>query len=135
MEYKTRELDGARLNQAVAHALGYRYEVVIDRDVVGPHTQPTLYFSICMAVVNNRLRTFSPAYDWGDGGPIIANNRISLACVSSVDDGVRWEASTTGGLCVCSERDDNMEREGAAPLIAAMRAFVVSSVGETISLP
>lgn len=66
--------------------------------------------------------------NWAQGGPIIEREKIGLHCGDGtwgVDNGV-WEASHP--KCLYVER-------GATPLIAAMRVYVASQLGEEIELP
>ncbi len=64
-----------------------------------------------------------PAYstDWTKGGPIIEREELSrLRCYGTN----QWEC--LNGEIVC---------EGATPLIAAMRCYVASKLGEEITVP
>ena len=59
--------------------------------------------------------------DWAEGGPIIEREELSrLRCYGTN----QWEC--LNGEIVC---------EGATPLIAAMRCYVASKLGEEITLP
>jgi hypothetical protein len=64
--------------------------------------------------------------DWAQGGPIIEREGISVAYIDdNIADGA-WFASTVGG-------DENTE--GPTPLIAAMRCYVASKLGDNIDTP
>lgn len=68
--------------------------------------------------------TFRPSFNWGQGGPIMERERIS---VWPFDD-VTWRA------------DDPEEAlleptVGPTPLIAAMRCYVASKMGDRIEIP
>ena len=65
-----------------------------------------------------------PAYctDWAQGGPIIEREYIQL----TIDLG--WIATRKEGPAVSEEH-------GPTPLIAAMRCFVASHLGDEIELP
>lgn len=70
---------------------------------------------------------FAPTADWSQGGPIIENAVVSLG----VEDG-GWRALCWG--------TDGPNRElysmrGTTPLIAAMRCYVVSRLGEEVEIP
>jgi len=80
-------------------------------------------------------RVFAPSTDWSQGGPIIERERIAIVfhlgedCWDAYHDG-----SYTGpdGQVDC---DYSHDAEGPTPLIAAMRAYVASKLGDTVELP
>lgn len=63
--------------------------------------------------------------DWAQGGPIIEREHISIEATRVGGLGDRWMASDTGD---CTEFAD-------APLIAAMRCFVASRLGDEVEIP
>lgn len=65
---------------------------------------------------------FEPSENWADGGPIIEREKIGLKCHS---DGT-WEASHPE--CLYWKR-------GETPLVAAMRCYVASKLGDEIEIP
>lgn len=67
----------------------------------------------------------APDYsDWAQGGPIIEREWIDLHCVNDS----LWEAEcpAVGGLAM---------QNGPTPLIAAMRCYVASKLGNTVNVP
>jgi len=62
--------------------------------------------------------------DWSHGGPIIEREWIDLHCV---DDSL-WTAD-------CSTPDGLIMGSGPTPLIAAMRCYVASKLGDQIDIP
>jgi hypothetical protein len=64
---------------------------------------------------------FRPSVDWSHGGPIIEQERIEIR--GDGDDG--WLA------------DDYIHevKKGATPLIAAMRCYVASKIGDEVEIP
>lgn len=64
-----------------------------------------------------------PSYstNWAQGGPIIEREKIAVDC-----DGVRWVASDNAKP-VCYS--------APTPLIAAMRCYVASKLGDEIDVP
>lgn len=64
------------------------------------------------------------AYDWAQGGPIIEREWIDLHCVNDS----LWEAEcpAVGGLAM---------QNGPTPLIAAMRCYVASNLGDEVDVP
>jgi hypothetical protein len=132
MNYKTSELAGPQLDQAVAKACGYMYDKAIDKEVVNAldGSRPMAFFSFCSAVIDGRIRKFSPSSDWADGGPIIEKEGISV--MRDADDVQKsWCACFRfwfqGGL-------DTPWAEGPTQLIAAMRCFVARKFGEEVEL-
>lgn len=67
---------------------------------------------------------YSPSADWAEGGPIIEREHISIEATRIGGLGDRW-MSTTGD---CAEFAD-------VPLVAAMRCYVSSKLGDTVEIP
>ena len=103
---KTNELTGAALDWAVAKCEG-----VLMRWERSTHDEPPL--------------EYSPSTDWALGGPIIEREHISIEATRVGGLGDRWMAEDTGH---CTEFAD-------APLIAAMRCYVASKLGDEIDIP
>ena len=61
--------------------------------------------------------------DWAQGGPIIEREKLDVFCSGNV-----WDAST-------GDRHPNVIKTGTTPLIAAMRCYVASKLGDNIELP
>ena len=61
-----------------------------------------------------------PSIDWAQGGPIIEREGIALG---QTGDG--WEATCDGCIYI----------SGPTPLIAAMRCYVASKLGEEVEVP
>jgi len=66
--------------------------------------------------------TVTPVTSWAQAGPIIESEKIDLFC-----SGYSWTAST--GDCAV-----NVITTGPTPLIAAMRCFVTSKLGDEIEV-
>jgi hypothetical protein len=64
--------------------------------------------------------TYNPSRDWMQGGPIIERERINLW-----NEGHDWEASLYGKHIVWGE----------TPLVAAMRCYVASKLGDEVEIP
>jgi len=62
--------------------------------------------------------------DWAQGGPIIEREWVDLHCVNDS----LWEAEcpAVGGLAM---------QNGPTPLIAAMRCYVASKLGDEVDIP
>jgi hypothetical protein len=125
MKHKTAELEGALLDAAVALAVGYEFEV-LTIGTVNPRAE-------CQAVLPGEdgqeyWTRFEPSQSWGVGGPIIERNDWCLPRVYHQSQAYRlgrYVAETLGGFTYF----------GPTPLIAAMRAFVASKLGEEVELP
>jgi hypothetical protein len=75
-------------------------------------------------------QSFTPSTDWAQGGPIIEREMIDLQCWSF--HSMPWKASIDGGT------DAGIAlyvEHGTTPLVAAMRCFVASKLGDNIDIP
>lgn len=68
---------------------------------------------------------FTPSTDWAQGGPIIERERISLGDVGIVN----WKASVNKADMYA------VTHYGDTPLIAAMRCYVASKLGDNVDIP
>jgi hypothetical protein len=66
---------------------------------------------------------YSPSTDWAQGGPIIEREKI--ATDPDADDR-QWAASTRDAPCYWV---------GPTPLVAAMRCYVASKLGDSVEVP
>jgi hypothetical protein len=64
--------------------------------------------------------TYNPSTDWAQGGPIIERERINLEPFSNIN-GEQWSADG--------------EWDSPTPLIAAMRCYVASQLGDEVEIP
>jgi hypothetical protein len=62
--------------------------------------------------------------DWSQGGPIIERERLNIVPTS-----VGWEAYPDYGM------SDELFEVGPTPLIAAMRCYVASKLGDEVDIP
>jgi|LakMenE01Jun11ns_1017448.scaffolds.fasta_scaffold9922217_3 hypothetical protein len=74
---------------------------------------------------------FKPSTDWALGGPIIERERLQLSPGLAHDEH-RWSAVRYDYLF-----DDDLDcfMGGATPLIAAMRCYVASKLGNEVQIP
>ena len=90
------------------------------------------YFNDCIWITTGsfftrvRRNVFEPSTNWSQGGPIIERERISVVDVDGYDF---WKA-------------DKLNKEaipvisyGPTPLIAAMRCYVASKLGDEVEIP
>lgn len=73
---------------------------------------------------------YGPSRRWDFGGPIIERERIAL-----VNSGGEWDAHVRGGYTHDEGVTGDAESTGPTPLIAAMRAFVASKLGDEVEVP
>ena len=72
----------------------------------------------------------SPSSDWNMGGPIIERERIDIEWwQDSSDLSVVWDA------VIHLSATQRVRLDGPTPLIAAMRAFVASKLGDEVEVP
>ena len=73
---------------------------------------------------------YNPSTDWAQGGPIIERENIELLCFT----GSAWEAQNGGEYNYINQYvGDAMA--GPTPLIAAMRCYVSSKLGDEVEIP
>jgi len=73
---------------------------------------------------------FKPSTDWAQGGPIIERERISIEHMAGAGDG-----GTDVWVATRIENPAFSEEQGTTPLIAAMRCFVASKLGDEVDVP
>lgn len=134
------ELEGAQLDWAVAMAgeewkTAHRHfpTMTIDSTFAGVYIAANSARSLCVLKPNNPFRQdpqeYNPSTDWALGGPIIERERIDIEWWEYVTDGVSvWDA-------VISLTTHQLRLDGQTPLIAAMRAFVASKLGDEVEVP
>ena len=113
---KTSELIGAALNWAVAKCES--------DDTLAVYFDERTGEPLCHDDWPDN-QEFKPSTDWAQGGPIIEREYISV--LPWLVGG--WKARTTandGAEYVC---------EGPTPLVAAMRCYVVSKLGDEVEVP
>lgn len=124
MKIKTSTLSGAALDWAVAKCEGilfpWGYIRVQDGRVmwITPGNHETA----------DAWHQYSPSTDWAQGGPII--EREMLAPEPLLDTNcalIKWRCRNWKG--------DGSDFYGPTPLIAAMRCFVASKLGDEVDVP
>jgi hypothetical protein len=118
---KTSDLIGPALDWAVAKCEGY--DCQFDDTVSGPWLIPQEGY----LHDEKPLTRFNPSKNWNQGGPIIERENIKLD--------VKW--SRSGGIWYATI--DTIAPigwwSGQTPLIAAMRCYVASKLGDEIEIP
>jgi hypothetical protein len=69
--------------------------------------------------------SYTPSTDWAQGGPIIEREAITVSEGSPVA-GLEWMACDRGSTHI---------QHGPTYLIAAMRCYVASKLGDTVKIP
>jgi len=140
MKHKVAELSGALLDAAVAKAEGLQ-------------TVPAAVSFCYILMPFGTTKKYSPSRNWSDGGPIIERERIVCWPVTRYEEPPNpkdwdierkgWAAlhpeskglgyyMPEGGILDVGDRDGIF---GPTPLIAAMRAYVASKLGDWVELP
>jgi hypothetical protein len=104
---KTNELTGAALDWAVAKCEG-------KEGLFGGHEVGRLHYST----------------DWAQGGPIIERERMDIECWDF--HSMPWKASMWWDD---ESSSGDIQMYGTTPLIAAMRCYVASKLGDEVEIP
>lgn len=112
IEVKTSELIGPALDWAVAKCEGWKYN---DRAKLKEFQ---------MQQLSSAKHCYSTV--WAKGGPIIERKRIGVKYTGNALEFVSWR----NGL-----RSIKYDKYGPTPLIAAMRCYVASKLGDTVEIP
>jgi len=137
MKTKTSELTGRNLNWAVAIALGWKWKVDNDGKIVLARPAKNIHSKKAFDTLG--LAYFQPTKSWSTAGPIIEREEIRLDTNDHPDlwpwvanKLIRWE----------KREDEEMgdwpvyaEGVGDTPLIAAMRCYVASVLGDEVEIP
>lgn len=144
MKIETSKLVGAALDWAVAKAEDMVFRPVAGRGSIwfefGIWTKPEqggaqtsfvtthelkLWNAKCDGpVLRQNTRIWTPSTDWAQGGPIIRRERLNLEPFNSIQFPL-----PEGGWC-----SDGVW-ESLEPLVAAMRCFVASKLGDEVDVP
>lgn len=123
---KVSEMQGFALDWAVAKCGGLLEagHVVVDFEYMSGHDPvrlnplPEVYYS----------PAYTPSTNWAQGGPIIEREEIALEPMTHDEHGDGWLATRVEGPAICMEFGQTM-------LIAAMRCFVASHLGDEVDVP
>ncbi|MGV8823019.1 phage protein NinX family protein [Methylibium petroleiphilum] len=131
---KTAELEGAALDAAVALAEGLTRQGRWWRQPGQPDQD------WC------EVSHFNPSSRWAVGGPIIDRERITVVRMHRIDEQGERHGAFCAWRLIDDEGDDgagtyfdvtpdDADGEGPTYLIAAMRCYVASKLGEEVELP
>jgi len=118
------ELEGAQLDWAVAVASGEPLSVDAWQSSDKPGTLPF----VMVGTGEGDKRVYYPSSSWCHGGPIIECERIDLEWWDE-ENAIQWWAQ------ISEPAERAVEINGQTPLIAAMRAFVASKLGDEVEVP
>jgi hypothetical protein len=126
MKIKTSELTGAALDWAVAQCESYPVSM-----------SKTGYLIFCDPLIQcgPRGTQYSPSTNWSQGGPIIEREGIDMLRLrANINNDVEdrgWRAYHTP----TREAVTHCYADGPTPLIAAMRCYVASKLGDDVDVP
>ena len=118
---KTNELTGAALDWAVAKCEGWEAVTVTDND--GAH----LWMQ--KGDEYRDPKKYRPSTNWMQGGPIIEREGITTICWNKNPD--QWHARRWLEL----DGPASTVFKASTPLIAAMRCYVASKLGDDVEIP
>lgn len=140
---KTSELIGPALEWAVAKCEAfdtrnnYIVWVTIDNGVIEfyccaddwehAYEQASLAYPNGKVAATDEIPEYSPSANWSQGGPIIERERISTLYMP---EQLKWWATNKD-----PGEEESMGYAGPTPLIAAMRCYVTSKLGEEVEIP
>ena len=113
---KTSELTGVALDWAVAKAGGGAKDISVFLDG------------------HSRLDMYRYSTDWSQGGPIIEMDGIELVCNLTPAEAARFKAKPHWRASRRAWAKGDIWY-GPAPLIAAMRCYVASYLGDAVDIP
>ncbi len=121
MKIKTTELTGPALDWVVAQVVHANLQRTYGEPVFNPKTKRIYQTQGLQQIGVN----YSPSTNWSQGGPIIEREGITV-CHGSPVHGLEWLAC---------DRSSTHIQHGPSYLIAAMRCFCASKLGEEVELP
>src|SRR5574340_502989 len=120
MKIKTQDLIGPPLDWAVAKCEGY--ECQFDDVETGPWLVPQEGYLHDEQTLSN----YRPSRSWLDGGPLIEQEGIGIG---KIGDGPLYANPWLAARC-----QDQCDWAGPTPLVAAMRCFVASKLGDEVDV-
>lgn len=124
MKIKTADLTGAALDWAVAKALGIRTYIGRYEHTL---TGPCILDADLVDMQTDGEQELKHSRSWAQGGPIIERDGMHVDCLRQGKKPI-WEAwpYASGTKHI---------QQGPTPLIAAMRCFVASRLGDEVDVP
>ena len=120
MKIKVQDLIGPALDWAVAKCNGREIHYYVDDPF---KREPWLVFD---GIADMPLHAYTPSTDWAQGGPIIERECIAVSCIHTTGYTPNtWDA----------KHPQRVYANGPTPLIAAMRCYVASKLGDEVDVP
>lgn len=124
---KTSELTGAALDWAVCTAEGYT-------PVVNPVWNGSVRYGYYDSAIGHQIKNYCGA--WEHGGPIIERESITVYPSARKSDDGPWEVESYSARSLFNGCEDiDVWVEGPTYLIAAMRCYCASKLGDEIDIP
>jgi hypothetical protein len=129
MKVKTSELSGAALDWAVAIAGGLEFD---EKGCAIWYGDDPPYYEAAR-------RPFIPSTNWAQGGPIIERERIQVGPLYLGSGEKEWFAHNHSTMRWDEAGEfingSDGQSHGPTPLIAAMRCYVASKLGDEVEVP
>jgi hypothetical protein len=123
--YQTRELEGPLLDLAVSKAAGLKAVIHLVDNAIAP------FYECCVLCESGRLHyQYLPSRSWHQGGPIVESEKLMLEPLLVNGD---WYGDWRS-VCLSWEGRTHSDAQGDSPLVAAMRCYVLSTLGETVRM-
>ena len=136
MKIKVSEATGPALDYLVAKCEGWTWHTGVSSWFgnkpwleLSLGTQPWVSGQTFKAVKRLQLWELAYSTDWAQGGPIIEREEIDLCNYTS------RRVSKLAALWLAVKGLHDHKQVGNTPLIAAMRCYVVSKLGEEVEVP
>jgi hypothetical protein len=123
MKVKVNEASGHVLDWMVAECEGHVESGVYGEPVL---RDGQLHIHYCGVVLDD---VWCPTTNWAQGGPILEWEKIDLYQSTGRTCAAMWENLPGGGRLIAEAKDC------PTPLIAAMRCFVSSKLGDEVEVP
>jgi hypothetical protein len=117
---KTSELTGAALDWAVAKCAEWPMDIWYDEDELP-------------MIRDDEVPEWEPSTSWAQGGPIIEQEKITVVFRIMRDGSTNYWATTEPNDLRADYEPVGLD--GPTPLIAAMRCYVASKLGDTVNIP
>ncbi len=122
---KVSELSGVALDWAVAKCEGFA--VVYEKDRNDFWVTRTNHAQQFLPPFGYLSEVFHPSDNWSQGGEIIEREKITVCWQGATWDGSKFNIRVTD--------EYEFHQTGPTPLIAAMRCYVASKLGDKITVP
>ena len=138
---KTSELIGPALDWAVAKCEGVTVKIIrtssCAEEAIGKVTYSIDFDQTWNSKGQERWLNYSPSCNWAIGGPIIQKTGIELLCNLTEIEAARFSIPTKADWQAFHRSDRRTEARQFAntPLIAAMRCYVASRLGDEVEIP